>query len=665
MLWLPLALPALVALLWVALPGLVFSRALGVRTLIALLSAAPVSIAIIALSAILAPKVGLSWGPLPVVLLTALLVAVAIGVRFLVRRVRPTSAAATPSAPAADRPSARARLVGWIRSADAMTLGALGLTAILMARHVKNILDTPDALSQSFDNQFHQNAVRYILDTGNGSSLTLMSMTAAPGDPQFYPAAWHDTVSLVLTTLGSDNIALATNAVMLAVLAFVWPASMLLMLRATLPTRILRYAILPAGVLMAAFPDFPFLLVGFGVLYPNLLGYALIPATLAFAAQFLGAGRLHLPMPVTITLGFFAALGMSLGHPNASMSFIVFLIAWCVAYAAQALVRRRRYLLALAYGGLGLAVFGIATWIWDIIRPPADQTTWTAFATGTQALGLGISQSAKIDYLSPLLLVLLVFIGVYASIRLRYFSYLFGWAAAMYLWWVVAAGDNPEARNLLTGVWYNDSFRIASLLALMALPLAALGVGYVLSRLAHLLPLRRVRSWVPVGLSALAAVALVFATQAATYMNTMIDWVSSSYQWSDESSLLTNDELALIEELPELVPEDAVIFTNPWTGDSLIYAYTGLDTTTKHTYEYVPKEESFLNDNLYRAASDPQVCTALEKVGADYVVVFERDQINGAQWPYHGVRRVPGSEGFTEIAREGDARLYRIDACGQ
>src|SRR5690606_23851609 len=97
-----------------------------------------------------------------------------------------------------------ARVRGLLTSVETLTGLAMLLGGVLMARTVIRALGAPDALSQTFDNIFHQNAVRYILDGASPSSLDLLSLTATPGDPTFYPAAWHDTVSLVLLSIGGS-----------------------------------------------------------------------------------------------------------------------------------------------------------------------------------------------------------------------------------------------------------------------------------------------------------------------------------------------------------------------------------------------------------------------------------------------------------------------------
>jgi len=65
-------------------------------------------------------------------------------------------------------------------------------------------IGSPETLSQTYDAVFHYNAIAYIVDSGNASSLTLNSL-GTPGTPgSFYPSAWHDFASLLVLTTGAS-----------------------------------------------------------------------------------------------------------------------------------------------------------------------------------------------------------------------------------------------------------------------------------------------------------------------------------------------------------------------------------------------------------------------------------------------------------------------------
>ena len=85
-------------------------------------------------------------------------------------------------------------------------------------------------------------------------------------------------------------------------------------------SRLVTYA---AGFASAALVAFPTLLLGWGVLWPNLMGTALTPGVLALMLQ--AARSRH----VGQWLGFGASLpGLALVQPNAFVAIGVFALAW-------------------------------------------------------------------------------------------------------------------------------------------------------------------------------------------------------------------------------------------------------------------------------------------------------------------------------------------------
>ena len=75
--------------------------------------------------------------------------------------------------------------------------------------------------SQTFDSVFHLNALRYVLETGNASSMTITGMTNGDNPPYFYPAAWHGLASLLIQITGLQLPA-AVNVLNLCVAMTVW-----------------------------------------------------------------------------------------------------------------------------------------------------------------------------------------------------------------------------------------------------------------------------------------------------------------------------------------------------------------------------------------------------------------------------------------------------------
>src|SRR5690606_19483538 len=68
----------------------------------------------------------------------------------------------------------------------------VGFAAVVITIRFIVIFWEPDNISQTYDNIFHLNAPRFVLETGNASSITLAGLPIdAPGTGGFYPAVWH------------------------------------------------------------------------------------------------------------------------------------------------------------------------------------------------------------------------------------------------------------------------------------------------------------------------------------------------------------------------------------------------------------------------------------------------------------------------------------------
>lgn len=696
-LWAPLAVPLLVTVAWLWVPGFPVALVLRVPRALSLAVAPLLSLAMICLAAIAAPMAGMTWGPLPAAL-TVVVTWIVIGGGRLgldaLRRRRSRPAVSHPAsaaeaatsddggegadgtdhadAPAAVRATPRSRRGRSLRdlatSVDVLTLAATALASLLMARHVRNIIGRPDALSQTFDNIFHQNAVRWILDHGNASSLHLLAMTASPGDSTFYPAAWHDTVSLVLESTGSTDIPVATNALALTACALIWTTGMIALIRAALPSSLERAGIVIGAVLTASFPTFPILFLHFGVLYPNLLGLCLLPAMAVILLRVVGlATRTRLSWPATVAIGLLGAISLSLAHPNVSMTLMVMAIPITLAATGRAVARalsgrvRGGWIAPAVLAALALGAYALAAAIWPVIRPPEEALTWPPVMSETQALGQAIAMNPLFGW-AAWSLTALFGAGLYASIRHRAWALPLAWGVVVFLWLAVASWPEGEARTALVGVWYNDPYRIAAVLAIPAIPIATLGTAHALRSVAELFPRRRATA--ALALSVVAVLVLFPVTQRSARMDHAVDVAAGSYRLSDDSQLLTSDEMALIQRMPELVPPDTVVIVDASNGGSLLYAYTGIRTTTLHTLEHRDADDRMFEEHLDEAATDPAVCRAVRAEHATYVLDLGDQQVNHTHFPRPGYEDLASAPGFTEVAHEGpSATLYRIEAC--
>ena len=89
------------------------------------------------------------------------------------------------------------------------------------------------------------NAIRWIQEHGDASSLTLGAIAAANQEPTFYPAGWHDFVYLIYSTTGT-SIATATIVMILLAAGIIWPCSLIAMCLSIPHLRPLQALAIPA-----------------------------------------------------------------------------------------------------------------------------------------------------------------------------------------------------------------------------------------------------------------------------------------------------------------------------------------------------------------------------------------------------------------------------------
>ena len=659
----------LLAVVLLFIPGLAvgFAARLGAPRAVA---AAPgVSVSVIGVAAIAAPFLGVTWSLLPVVAVTIGMAVVAFGASVLLRkRAKPVELAGE------DRPRY------WI----AASLAAAAVAAFLIGRRLLNAIGSPESFSQTFDNVFHLNAVRYILDTGSGSSLTLNAMTGAGS----YPAAWHDVVSL-LVSAGGGEITSSVNAVNIVVAALVWPLGCIYLAQTIWGRR--PAVSITAGVLSAAFGAFPISLLDFGVLYPNFLALALLPLVLALGVDALGLSAVSHGSRIMSLLLLLAVLpGMALAHPSAAMAWLALMVPPAfyvyVRVFAKTLRSRRGKGRVAASAALVLAFVAAVVLIrllWDVVRPPAEAAFWPPVETTGQAIGELIASSA-IGRPVAWAVMALTLLGIYATIRSGRKVWLLGtYLVTAALFVVVSSFPADDFRLSLTGIWYNDPPRLAALLPLVTIPLACRGAVEVWCWLSSALALaagylnkrRRGRTFEgattrnrlrPAVLFTAAGIVMIVALAAATQRGNVSQAQASmagSYRLSEDSPLVSTDELALIKRLPGEVPKDALMVGNPWNGSSLAYAFADRKLVQLHILSAVPQGAAPLLNGPVPSKDDPAVCPTVESLKIEYILDFGHREVHGRDSGYKGLDALIAAGLATLEDSQGEAKLYRLDLC--
>ncbi|WP_226368100.1 DUF6541 family protein [Pseudonocardia sp. ICBG162] len=634
---------ALVTAAWCVLPGALVARAAGLRGAVCWGSGPLVSVALIATTAVLAGRAGVPWGPWPVLGATAVLALVCAAVTAAVRRVRRDRA--EPGGDPGDRPPFLLRAgpdgpLGGIALAigTAVTV-AIGWLTVMLA------FGPVDAISPTYDAIYHYSAVARILQTGDASSLTLGELNS-PGRPSAYPAAWHDVVSLVVASTGT-SIPAASNLAAFAAAAVVWPLSCTLLVRQVVGRR--AGALLVTPVLATAFTAMPWLLLNWGVLWPNLLGLALVPAGLAAVVTMLGltrdsvVGRFR-----ALLLGAAAVPALALAHPNAAVSLLVLGLSPVVVAAA--------------------AVVWLLAWspYLDGVRAFDWQASMGAREALTGVLWNGMNKRPELVVVS-----VLVVVGAVLALRHARTAWLVPAHLTSALLYTLAVAREGDLVTALTGAWYNDSHRLAAMVPITGVPLATLGVlGAAGLAVRAVTALRRTettperRRLLAVPAVAVLAAALVLLTDGFR-IGVHAAVIADAYRY-ETGRVLQPGQREFLEAAGRATAPGAVVAANPWTGNGLLYPLTGRQVLFPHLSGTWTPDQELVRMRLHDVARDPVVCPALRATGVGYV-------IDGpvTWWPwdpradtYPGLSEIDRAPGFEPVLSGGGSTLYRITACG-
>lgn len=645
------AVPAFtLALLILAVPGAVVLAALRMRGLLAICLAPAVSVSIIAVSAIVAPLIGLPWH-LPVLLLGTAITATG---AWLARRLIPALREAESS------------VHPWAGTGPALTGVAISLaitTALLTL-----IASNPEQFTQGYDSVFHLNATKYAVETSNASSFAISGFIIPSGKEVFYPGAWHGITSLLIILTGI-SVPAATNIVWLAVAGLLWPLSCVFLTRVLFGPR--RMLLVFAAVLAAAFPAFPWLLLQYGSAYPNSLSNALVP---------LGIGLVLLILRPTVHEGLEPAQALTMvvlflpgaviSQPNGVFSILLVLTPLLVFLLFSWLrtgfrtSRRKGWQRAALLTLILLAVAG------GLALLPQIRSLFTYVSLAIMSFPLALlrdfTHAPDPIWFPAIALTLLVLVGVWFGARRPGLRWLYAALILMTFTYPLTAGTDFGPANIIMAPWWDNPERVAALMPLIAVPLASLGMVHAVDWLSQRLPRlaqRKGRQVAVVGL----VVVLVLSNPGLWQMKGQVEIMFNVPAEPNGLAQVDANELALIHRLDQYTSTDDVIANNPYNGSALAMALAGRTMLFPYSSQGELSPEMYtLRFWLNRVGSDAEVCAAAQKLGVTYLLDFGTDYIPAFDNPrslYPGVTLAPDSDAFTLVASEGHARLFKLTTC--
>lgn len=633
-------LPALLVTAGVVfVPGVLALWLAGLRGLALLASAPLFTVASTAVIALLLGRIGVPWGPLPwAAAMVVLIVLAAVVGRW--------------AGGALDERARSSRR--WMLPA------AIGIGVVLSIWRIVAYVQDPSAVSQTNDAVFHMNAIRYILETQNASSL---HVSAVIGGQSFYPAAWHGLVSLIVLLTGVE-ITVAANLFTVVIAAMIWPLGIAWLTRAvTSSSTVAGYA----AILSGALQTFPLLMFQWGVLFPNALSTALVPAAIALVVtlpSWVGTTRrvAHVVRAALIIL--IAVAAILLAQPAGILPWMAISAVWL---SFRMISRRTDWGWARVLGAL-VVLWGFVAAIWLSLARGTSGSHWPPFR-GKLEVFLDVLFNGQVLIPFAFGVSILMLIGLVVAARtaaLRWF--LLAWLGISGLYLLVAAIGAPLIRVGLLGAWYADPYRIAALAPIVVIPIAAIGADALVRAISVRIRPSSESTSTLVGLAATVVfmIVLILVRPVAMPAVTQGTYDRDSRYAAAADSYLDPDERTLLESLSAHVPAGALVIGNPSTGSGFGYFLSGVDVYPRTWAAPRTPEWDVLAAGLRDAATDPAVCSALQAFGdPQYVLDFGEGEDLPGRYVVPGMTDFAGQPGFELVESVGDASLWRITACAQ
>ena len=570
----------------------------------------------------------------------------------------------------------------------------------------------PSATMGQTDAIHHYNAIRSILDTGRYTSIGANTYaTFAEAVPSFYPSLWHECCALSVSLFDID-VATSANLVNFMFAFEVFPLAMLLLLSEVFRN---NKKILPfAACAILAFQSYPWGMLYWGPIWPNLAGFAAMPIGAWLFMKTVEAFRSG-KQPLLFALAFLlSCASLFLLHSNALFTCVYFLVPWCVheiwsggrhGIGSQEISRQGKHLRRSGSEGHGIGraaasvlfilfvililvalynlplLKGIVTFYWALEVDPVTE----------------LVNILTLDYVGDfypttmqLILAVLVAAGYILALRNRDLR----WTAVSYsIAAMVCFGDAvlpAPWKNYFAGFWYTDPFRVASMASIFAMPLVAYALaslfGCLRKKLSHQDEMSQ-----PSMLSKVCALLFISAFIALNHVSSLtlpaigeVDTPFGKYAetcrglYDMDYQPLTRSERTFIDQAKG-VTGDAVVLSYPGNGTACAYGLDGIDMLYREAAEAKLDEKNehdpFAADQVTIASgadvvsTDEAVRSAMQDVGARYVLIlpsevsdYEYDRFS-PESTYAGLLAVDeDTPGYRLVMEENGMKLLEITA---
>ncbi|MGI8721162.1 MAG: DUF6541 family protein [Geodermatophilaceae bacterium] len=633
-------------------PGYLIGRVAGLPAWPAAAAAPLLAFGVTTLGGPASASLGLRWNALAFLVACALLAAVLIGARRLL-----PDRLGTGSNP----PDATVTVLTRARVADLAIIGGIVAGAVLTVVTALRGMGSLGAVHQDWDAVFHANAIQFILETGNADPSALAAVNDYESSAFYYPNSFHALTAAVGNLTGAGVPELLNSQI--ALVGAVAGLGLAALLR-SFGSRVITAAIAP--VLLAAFASFPYDTLWRGPVLPFAIGVALIPAYLLLVEAALSRKSVG-----TIVLAGVGTCGLIGLQPSTAVTGIVFAVA---LVAHRVMLSRRRIRGDALVGvliGVGALLFGIQSIIKASGATVIDIQDWPAVESPGQAVGEVLLLNHGASY-PQFWLVALAAVGMLAAKRIRQMWWWLAGTAVFVFLFVLAASYEGNLAAQLTGLWWNDRWRLAGIVVLGIAVLAAHGFTVATDGL-HALAgriglVRRLGSRPVIAASVLAVVAAFGVLSSGFYSGLNAQRMSNAY---GGGPMVTVEEQAAMDELAPLVSPGERVMNDPNDGSAWMYALEDVTPMFGHIVNPFAlglkgDDQQDLLTTFNCLDSDQHIRDLVERYDIAYVYV-------GAGFIRAEFDRFAGMEDLDEVDslrevwsdEDNDLAIYRVDLVPQ
>lgn len=569
------------------------------------------------------------------------------------------------------------------------------------------------SVPEDYDNIFHFNLIRSFVDSGSwsllNSSIYLDTVGEYPApfsaEGKYYPAAWHILCALPVSILGA-NVGIVANALNLVLIAFVFAPAAFIFLSCLFKND--RTKLVLGAVVVFAFGAFPWVILTFWPLYPNLVAMMLVPLV---CAAFLIATEQDASSLMRVGYAILTIIGVcaqAFSQPNSIFADAVILapyVVYAVTKAFLAKSGRRRsgsddpyanseasresanFLRSKRSLILGCAITGLILVIWFALTEAPFMQRVVDFYTAplmslSQALASSLSLSLAINSPQYALGLLVLAGAAYILIRERSLIWLLvSYLVSLLLFVVAASFGDVWVKHFLTGFWYTDPYRVASIVPIAGIPIALLGlygIGVSLAGLIEKIAPSATRfKGVTYGILSFLFAAAIYIPgvlgSADSNIFKFLRFASTDAAVAENRVAYSEAEKSFIDQAKQIVGDNAVVLNNPFDGSMVAYGLSGLPVYNRSRTNYDTSSEShesaIFREHLSELAANQEVQDAIDAVGAEYVLSFDKSA-NRMRILFYNYDREAWS-GFTQLSDEtpglelvlsdGGMKLYKID----